>query len=103
MIRLKYARRIVFDTECSSPDPMTARLVGMSFAFGNEAVYLQLAHEYPAAPQQIDFGTALELLKPWLERAGFREVGQNFKLDGRVLDNQGHRPAGRVDDRLSQD
>src|SRR5256886_5011249 len=34
-----------------------SRLVGMSFAFGNEAVYLPLAHEYPAAPQQIDFGT----------------------------------------------
>src|SRR5256886_16460252 len=79
---------------------MTARLVGMSFAFGNEALYLPLAHEYPAAPQQIDFGTALELLKPWLEGAGFRKVGQNFKFDCHVLANQGLRLAGCAHDTL---
>src|SRR5256886_15560663 len=79
---------------------MTARLVCMSFAFGNEAVYLPLAHEYPAAPQQLDFDTALELLKPWLEGAGFRKVGQNVKFDCHVLANQGLRLAGCVHDTL---
>src|SRR2546422_400902 len=83
-----------FDAECVGLEPMSARLVGMSFAFGNEAAYLPLAHEYPAAPQQIDFGTALELLKPWLEGAGFRKVGQNVKFDCHVLANQGLRLAG---------
>ena len=98
--KLETAPLVGFDTECVGLEPMTARLVGMSFAFGNEAVYLPLAHEYPAAPQQIDFGTALELLKPWLEGAGFRKVGQNFKFDCHVLANQGLRLAGCVHDTL---
>ena len=98
--KLEAAPLVGFDTECVGLEPMTARLVGMSFAFGNEAVYLPLAHEYPAAPQQIDFGTALELLKPWLEGAGFRKVGQNVKFDCHVLANQGLRLAGCVHDTL---
>src|SRR5205823_11778133 len=81
--KLETAPLVGFDTECVGLEPMTARLVGMSFAFGNEAVYLPLAHEYPAAPQQLDFDTALELLKPWLEGAGFRKVGQNVKFEDR--------------------
>src|SRR6266480_3287560 len=98
--KLETAPLVGFDTECVGLEPMTARLVGMSFAFGNEALYLPLAHEYPAAPQQIDFGTALELLKPWLEGAGFRKVGQNVKFDCHVLANQGIRLAGCVHDTL---
>ncbi len=98
--KLETAPLVGFDTECVGLDPMTARLVGMSFAFGNEAVYLPLAHEYPAVPEQIDFGTALELLKPWLEGAGFRKVGQNVKFDSHVLANQGIRLAGCVHDTL---
>src|SRR2546428_114609 len=98
--KLEAAPLVGFDTECVGLEPMTARLVGMSFAFGNEALYLPLAHEYPAAPQQIDFGTALELLKPWLEGAGFRKVGQNVKFDCHVLANQGLRLAGCVHDTL---
>src|SRR5437867_199931 len=98
--KLEAAPLVGFDTECVGLEPMTARLVGMSFAFGNEAVYLPLAHEYPAAPQQIDFGTALELLKPWLEGAGFPKVGQNVKFDCHVLANQGLRLAGCVHDTL---
>src|SRR6267143_706383 len=92
--------RFGFKTECVGLDPMTARLVGMSFAFGDEAVYLPLAHEYPAVPEQIGFDTALELLKPWLEGAGFRKVGQNVKFDSHVLANQGVRLAGCVHDTL---
>src|SRR5712691_6500326 len=98
--KLETAPLVGFDTECVGLDPMTARLVGMSFAFGNEAVYLPLAHEYPAVPEQIGFDTALELLKPWLEGAGFRKVGQNVKFDSHVLANQGIRLAGCVHDTL---
>src|SRR5207244_7035097 len=98
--KLETAPLVGFDTEGVGLESMTARLVGMSFACGSGAVYLPLAHEYPAAPQQIDFGTALELLKPWLEGAGFRKVGQNFKFDCHVLANQGLRLAGCVPDTL---
>src|SRR6267143_1682229 len=43
--KLETAPLVGFDTECVGLEPMTARLVGMSFAFGDEAVYLPLAHE----------------------------------------------------------
>ena len=98
--KLETAPLVGFDTECVGLDPMTARLVGMSFAFGNEAVYLPLAHEYPAVPEQINFDIALELLKPWLKRDDCRKVGQNVKFDTHVLANQGIRLAGCVHDTL---
>src|SRR5438105_361771 len=53
----------------SAEDPLRARLVGMALAFGDEAVYLPLAHQYAAAPAQVPMDTALALLKPWLEQA----------------------------------
>ncbi len=81
-------------------EPMTARLVGMSFAFADQAVYLPLAHEYPGVPQQINLQTALRLLRPWLESEDRRKVGQNVKFDSHVLANLGIRLAGCVHDTL---
>jgi len=89
-----------FDTECDGLEPMSAQLVGMSFAFGREAVYLPLAHEYPAAPPQVPRDLALKLLKPWLEREDCRKVAQNAKFDTHVLANQGIRLAGCAHDTL---
>src|SRR6185312_800284 len=48
--KLDAAPLVGFDTECVGLEPMSARLVGLSFAFGRQAVYLPLAHEYPGAP-----------------------------------------------------
>ena len=39
---------------------MSARLAGMSFAFGDEAVYLPLAHDYLGAPAQASIDVALK-------------------------------------------
>jgi DNA polymerase-1 len=89
-----------FDTLCTGEEPMTARLVGLSFAFGGEAVYLPLAHDYPGAPAQIKTEVALNLLKPWLEREDCRKVGENVKFDSHVLANHGVRLAGCVHDTL---
>jgi DNA polymerase-1 len=79
----------------SSEEPMSARLVGLSFAFADEAVYLPLAHDYPGAPAQL---AALPLLKPWLERADCRKAGENVKRDSHLLANQGVALAGCVHD-----
>jgi DNA polymerase-1 len=91
---------VAFDTECVGLEPMSARLVGMSFAFGDEAAYVPLAHEYAGAPQQIDFQRALGLVKPWLENAARLKVGQNLKFDAHVLANLGIRLAGGAHDTL---
>jgi len=61
---------------------------------------LPLAHDYAGAPAQLPFDTALGLLKPWLERADCRKVGENVKFDAHVLANHGVHLAGCVHDTL---
>ena len=89
-----------FNTLAAGDEPMSARLTGLAFAFGDEAVYLPLAHDYPGAPAQVGVDAALALLKPWLERADCRKVGENVKLDSHVLANYGVRLAGCVHDTM---
>jgi DNA polymerase-1 len=98
--KLDAAELVGFDTECVGLEPMSARLVGLAFAFGREAVYLPLAHEYPGAPAQLPFEATLARLKPWLERADRRKVAQNAKFDSHVLANRGIRLAGCAHDTL---
>jgi len=100
LTQLEAAERVGFDTETTGLDTMTARLVGMSFAFGDTAAYLPLAHEYPGAPAQIGVEPALILLRPWLEDDRRRKVGQNLKFDAHVLANHGVRLAGIAHDTL---
>ncbi|MGA7985304.1 MAG: DNA polymerase I [Burkholderiales bacterium] len=89
-----------FDTETTGLEPMQARLVGMSFAYGDTAVYLPLAHDYPGAPAQLGVEAALALLRPWLEDAARAKVGQNLKFDAHILANHGVKLAGIAHDTL---
>ena len=97
---LDKAEQVGFDTETTGLEPMLARLVGMSFAFGDSAWYLPLAHEYPGAPDQIGVDKALRLLKPWLESAKPVKVGQNLKFDAHILANHGVQLRGIAHDTL---
>jgi DNA polymerase-1 len=98
--QLESARLVGFDTETTGLEPMQARLVGMSFAFGDSAWYLPLAHEYPGAPEQIGVEKALKLLKAWLESDRHAKVGQNLKFDAHILANHGVHLAGIAHDTL---
>ena len=90
-----------FDTETDSLDQMQARLVGMSFSVeAGEAAYLPLAHHGADTPEQLPFDTTLAQLKPWLESAEHKKVGQNLKYDQHVLANLGINLAGIADDTL---
>ena len=89
-----------FDTETTGLEPMLARLVGMSFAWGDTAAYLPLAHDYPDAPAQLGVERALELLRPWLEDPARAKVGQNLKFDAHILANHGVKLAGIAHDTL---
>ena len=86
---LEKAGLVGFDTETTGLEPMTAKLVGMSFAFGDSAWYLPLAHEYPGAPEQVGVQRALEILRGWLESERHAKVGQNLKFDAHILANHG--------------
>jgi DNA polymerase I len=100
LLKVEGVDLVGIDAIATSEDPLAARLVGLAFAFGDEAVYFPLGHDYAGAPAQLPVDTALGLLKPWLERGDCRKVGENVKLDAHVLANHGVRLAGCVHDTL---
>ncbi len=101
LAKLEAADRVAVDTETTSLDPFAARIVGMSFAIApGIAAYLPLAHRGPDAPDQIPFDLALARLKPWLESAKHRKLGQNLKYDQHVFANHGIQLAGICDDTM---
>jgi len=89
------------DSETTSLDPFGARIVGLSFSCEpGRAAYLPLAHRGPDASDQIPFDMALAKLKPWLESAAHKKLGQNLKYDQHVFANHGIELAGIVDDTM---
>ncbi|KGM08123.1 DNA polymerase I [Methylophaga thiooxydans] len=86
--KLNEADLFAFDTETTSLDYLEARIVGVSFAVkAGEAAYLPLKHDYPGAPDQLDFDAVMADLKPLLEDPTKLKVGQNLKYDRHVLLN----------------
>ncbi|MEC7489306.1 MAG: DNA polymerase [Pseudomonadota bacterium] len=109
---------VAFDTETTSLDSMQAELVGLSLSLkGGHACYVPLAHVAPrsgkngelnlgdrvekfeAAPEQIAFDKAMEILKPMLEDPGILKVGHNIKYDMQVMARYGIE-VGPVDDTM---
>ncbi len=84
--RLSNVSFFAIDTETTSIDYMSAKLVGVSFAVDvGEAAYLPLAHDYVGVPEQVDFDKAINALKPVLENESIAKVGQNLKYDLSIL------------------
>lgn len=87
---LEAAGEFAFDTETTSLDYMTARIVGVSFAAREgEAAYVPLAHDYPGAPAQLEREAVLEQLRPLLESREIKKIGHHIKYDRNVLANHG--------------
>ncbi len=103
LARLRAAPLVALDTETTSLDAMTARIVGISFAVTpGEAAYVPLAHNYGDAPDQLPLEAVLAQLKPWLEDPAAAKVGQHIKYDTHVLANHGIAVAGYRHDTLLQ-
>ena len=101
--KLNAAELVAVDTETTGLDPMTSKLVGMSFALAPlQGAYLPLKHVGPDAGEQLDFDTTLAQLKPWLEDDSKKKVGQNLKYDRHIFANHGITLAGVVHDTLLQ-
>ena len=82
---------------------MEAELVGFSFAISpGRAAYLPVAHDYPAAPDQVSLEQALQALKPVLENPAIAKVGQNLKYDMSVLARYGVAIEGPIHDTMLQ-
>lgn len=90
MDKLKASSLFAFDTETTSLKYMEAEIVGVSFAVEEGcAAYVPVAHDYLDAPEQLDRAWVLAQLKPILENAAIKKVGQNLKYDKNVLFNHG--------------
>ena len=88
LAKLQVASLICVDTETTSLDPMTAKIVGLSFSVeAGSAAYLPLTHDYFDAPEQLNFAESLAKIKPILENEVIKKVGQNLKYDQHVLKN----------------
>jgi DNA polymerase-1 len=103
LAKLNQAELVCFDTETTSLDPMTAKIVGMSFSVeAGSAAYLPLKHDYFDAPEQLDFAETLAIVKPILENDAIKKVGQNLKYDQHVLANHGIALNGIAHDTMLQ-
>jgi DNA polymerase-1 len=101
--KISSAELVCFDTETTSLDPLTAKLVGMSFSVkAGEAAYLPLMHNYAGAPDQLPFEATLAKVKPLLENPDIKKVGQNLKYDKHVLANHGIALNGIAHDTMLQ-
>ncbi|MES2547030.1 MAG: DNA polymerase I, partial [Pseudomonadota bacterium] len=88
LAKLQSTPLVCVDTETTSLEPMTARIVGLSFSVeAGSGAYLPLTHDYFDAPEQLNFAETLAKLKPILENPDIKKVGQNLKYDQHILAN----------------
>jgi DNA polymerase-1 len=99
--KIDQAELVALDTETTALEPMAAKLVGLSFCIEpGQAAYLPLGHIYAGAPDQLPLEATLKKLKPWLESAKHRKLGQHLKYDRHVFANHGIALTGIAEDTL---
>jgi len=99
--RLAQVDRFAIDTETTSIDAMTARLVGLSIALEpGEAFYLPCGHDPAKVPEQLDLAVIRQHLKPILENPAIQKIGQNIKYDWMILARHGMHLAGAAFDTM---
>jgi len=101
--KILQAELVSMNTETTGLDMMNAQLVGISFAIQpHQAAYLPLAHHYPGVTDQLSLEHALLKLKPWLESAQHKKLGQDLKYDQHIFANHAIQLAGIAEDTLLQ-
>ncbi|MBB6577827.1 DNA polymerase-1 [Comamonas odontotermitis] len=101
--KIQAAELTAIDTETDSLDEMVARIVGISFSVAiGEAAYIPLRHEGLDVPEQLPLDAVLTKLKPWLEDASRKKLGQHVKYDQHVFANHGITVRGYAHDTMLQ-
>jgi DNA polymerase I len=101
--KIKAAELTAVDTETTSIHEMQAQIVGISFSVQRgQAAYIPLAHSGPDAPAQLPLQEVLAKLKPWLEDAAHKKLGQHVKYDRHVFANHGIEVQGYAHDTMLQ-
>jgi DNA polymerase-1 len=89
------SKTVTFDTETDSIDPLTANLVGISFAVNEyEAWYVPVPENFE------DSKTLLGYFSPTLTNKEITKVGQNIKFDMLVLKKYGIEISGTLFDTM---
>ena len=87
---LMAADEFAVDTETTGTDAISSDMIGLSFSTkADSGYYIPLTHNYLGAPRQLDRSVVISTLRPLLEDASKRKIGQNIKFDLLVLRNQG--------------
>ena len=88
---------VSIDTETTSLDATSAKLVGVSLAIEpGKAVYIPINHQSKEGPivakkiNQLDEKLVISLLKPIMEDPSIIKIGQNIKYDMTILFNAGN-------------
>ena len=101
--KIDSAELTAIDTETDSLDEMQAQIVGISLSVKvGEAAYIPLRHEGMDVPQQLPMDMVLAQLKPWLENADKKKLGQHVKYDQHVFANHGITVRGYAHDTMLQ-
>lgn len=80
------------DTETTSPEPMRATVVGISFCAGaGKAYYIPLRHDYEGAPEQLRAENVIPRIAALLENPEIPKYGHNIKYDMIALAGEGAR------------
>ena len=108
--KLNAAKEISLDTETTSIDAMSAKLVGISVCVQpREAFYIPLQHEIRdlvsgigdrGNDRQLDIKHVLQHLAPILQNPKHIIIGQNLKYDYKVLKNHGLTITAPMEDTL---
>jgi DNA polymerase I len=88
------------EAKADSIDPMQAEMCGVALALApNDACYVPLSHKQSGegaglfaggiAPEQIEIGAAIEVLRPLLESAGILKIGFNIKFNAVIFAQHG--------------
>jgi DNA polymerase I len=86
--KLKITKKVSFDTETTSTDPMAAELVGISLAVEEGAAYyIPLGHKVGA--KQLPIPDVIAALKDAFTDPAIKKIGHNLKYDCLVLRNCG--------------
>ena len=94
--QLHQAENICFDTETDGPDPITAKLVGISVSAKAEvAWYIPVNVEDALKQAQVK-----ELMAPLFENKKTLKIAHNFKFDQLVLERAGFEISGPVFDTM---
>ena len=89
---LSKTKKISFDTETTSTDPMQASLVGISLAVHEgQGYYIPVGHT--GGQHNLDLPSVMDALRPSFTDPAVQKIGHNIKYDALVLRNHGLIPS----------